>query len=78
VNEPIAVEARFKLDGTVQPLAFLWQERRYSIAALGRRWEEDQEQHFLVMTPNNKVFEISYHPNERRRPEDFGGGRRAV
>jgi hypothetical protein len=26
VNEPIAVEARFKLDGTVQPLAFLWQE----------------------------------------------------
>jgi hypothetical protein len=83
VNEPISVEARFRLDGTIQPLAFLWQEKRYPVAALGRQWEQDQEKHFLVMTPNNKVYEISYSPGEgawrlRRRPEDFGGARQSV
>lgn len=78
MKEPIAVEARFEADGTIRPKAFLWQGRRYRIASLGRQWEDEDERHFLVMTADNRVYELAFLLQQAawrliRRPQDFGG-----
>ncbi|NIS79931.1 MAG: hypothetical protein GTO14_06940 [Anaerolineales bacterium] len=83
MNEPIAVEARFEVDGTIRPMAFIWQGRRYRITSLGRQWEQDSERRFLVMTSSYRVYEVAYLRQEsawrlRRSPEDFGGVTKAV
>lgn len=83
MNEPIAVEARFEVDGSIHPQAFICQEQRYQIASLGRQWEQDGERRFLVMTADYRVYEVAYLRQEgtwrlRRRPEDFGGARKVV
>ncbi len=83
MNEVIAVEARFEPDGTIHPLTFLWQERRYRVTSLSRQWEHDGEHRFLVMTAEEHIFVLAYFPEERiwrlnRRPEDFRGPRKVV
>ncbi len=77
MNEPIIVEARIGADGSVRPIAFVWQDRRYPIASIGRQWEDEGERRMLVMTPGDRVFELAHLPQEgawrlRRTPEDFG------
>jgi len=83
VNEAIAVEVRFKADGAIRPLAFSWQGKRNQVASIGRQWEQDGERHFLVMTPDEQVYELAYLPKEEcwrlcRRPQDFQPPRRMV
>lgn len=83
MNEKIAVEAHFEVDGTIRPIAFLWQGKRLRIASLGRRWEKESERHFLVMTHDEQVYELVFLTTEcgwrlRRRPQDFRGSTQAV
>jgi len=83
VNEVIAVETRFKADGVIRPLAFSWRGKRYHVASIGRQWEQDGERHFLVMTPDEQVYELAYLLKEgcwrlRRRSQDFRPPRQAV
>jgi hypothetical protein len=83
VNEAIAVEVRLKADGAIRPLAFSWRGKRYRVASIGRQWEQDGERHFLVMTPDERVYELAYLQKEggwrlRRRPQDFRPPRPAV
>lgn len=78
---PIAVEARFNPDGSLQPLAFEYEGRRYQPLTYGRKWEQDDRRHFLVMTSGRKVFEICYLPSQAqwwlvRLPHDFSPDRR--
>jgi hypothetical protein len=73
----IIVEARFEADGKILPLAFIWREERYPVSDLGRQWETEGEQHFLVMTPNRNVYELAFVKAEsgwrlRRTPDHFG------
>ena len=80
---PIAVEARFNPDGSLQPLAFEYKGRRYQPLSHGRQWEQDGRKHFLVMTPGREVFEICYLPSQAqwrlvRLPRDFSPDRRIV
>ncbi len=75
---PIAVEAKFETDGSIRPLAFIWKDERVAIASLGRRWEQDGEVHFLVMSADEKVYELAFRQTDSvwllyRRPEDLGG-----
>ncbi len=75
---PIAVEAKFETDGSIRPLAFVWKDTRIRIASLGRRWEQDEEVHFLVMSADEKVYELAYRQKDSlwflcRRPENLGG-----
>ena len=60
MNEPIEVEARQEADGELRPTAFVWRGRRLAIRDLGRRWQEDGERRFLVMTDRNQVYELAY------------------
>lgn len=78
MDEPIEVEARFLADGGIQPRSFRWQGHRYPIAAVGRQWMHEDERRFLVMTPDERVFELAYLVEAaawrlRRAPESFGG-----
>jgi hypothetical protein len=60
MSESIPVEARFEPDGSLRPLAFEWQEKRYQVESQGRQWEENRIQHFLVMVSGDQVFELAY------------------
>jgi PncC family amidohydrolase len=57
-----AVDATFGPDGLIRPLAFLWNGRSQKVSDLGRQWERDGVHHFLVMTPDNRVWELSFMP----------------
>jgi hypothetical protein len=63
VNEPVTVEVRVSADGTPQPMAFVWEGRRYQVADHGRTWVEDGARCFLVMTPAQEIFELRLLPD---------------
>jgi hypothetical protein len=76
MTESIPVEARFKTDGSLRPIAFEWQDRRFEIESHGRQWEENGEHHFLVMVSGDQVFELVYLQEDnqwrlKRSPKDF-------
>ncbi len=80
---PVAVEVKFEADGSIRPLAFVWEGELISITSLGRQWEQDGEIHFLVMSLDERVYELAYRPSEGRwrlypRPQDLGGKRLLV
>jgi len=58
VNETVSVEVRVSADGTPQPLAFVWEGRRFQVADYGRTWVENDIRCFLVMTPAQDIFEL--------------------
>jgi hypothetical protein len=77
MDEAIEVEARFSPDGEIQPLAFRWQGHRYPVASVGRRWTEGTERRFLIMTADERVYELAFLPDVpgwrlRRTPSAFG------
>ena len=81
--EPISVEAHFDEDGTLRPLAFLWQGERLSVHSAGRQWDAGEHRHFLVEVAGLGVFELTYHQSEhrwhlRRTPSDFGPRKRSI
>jgi len=65
VNEPVPVEVRISADGTPQPVAFVWEGRRYKVADRGRTWVEGDVWYFLVMTPAEEIFELRLLPDAR-------------
>jgi hypothetical protein len=76
MTESIPVEARFEPDGSLRPIAFEWQGRRFEIESHGRQWEEHGVYHFLVMVSGDQVFELVYLQEENqwqleRSPKDF-------
>ncbi len=64
MTDPVVVEVRFDADGSVAPLAFVLRGRRHRVASLRRRGEVEGQQRFLVMTPEEKVFELTYAPEQ--------------
>jgi PncC family amidohydrolase len=64
--EPVQVEARFTQQGEVSPLSFTWNERKYLVTDVGRRWKASDGYHILVMTPGEQVFELIFQPTEQR------------
>lgn len=56
--ELIQVTAHFDLDGNISPTDFTWQGRHYQVESVGRRWQDEQGTHILVMIPGGRVFEL--------------------
>lgn len=56
----IEVVARFDARGDVIPQQLTWQDRSYAVESIGRRWDEPDGQHILVLTPNGQTFELVY------------------
>ena len=83
MSDVIHVEARFRENGEILPLVFVWEDHRFAVLALGRRWQKGPSHHFLVMTSGEKVFEIAYNQDEGnwrmgRSPAEFERSRQAV
>lgn len=64
--ESIEVTARFDLQGKIVPLSFVLQGRTYPVESTGRRWQDEEGHHILVMVPGDQVFELLYAPQEAR------------
>ncbi|RPI31302.1 MAG: hypothetical protein EHM70_11820 [Chloroflexota bacterium] len=56
--DPIDVTARFNTAGKATPLRFTWKGQEYQVNSTGRRWEDNEGEHILVMVPGGKVFEL--------------------
>jgi hypothetical protein len=77
VNEPILVEARAGRNGRLRPRSFLWRERRYTVASVGRQWTHSGETHILVMAEGSGTFELGFAADTGawrlvRSPEQLG------
>jgi len=56
------VEAKLSFDGSIRPLAFMWQGRSMRVMSWGRQWEKEGRRHFLVMTAGDRVWELRFVP----------------
>jgi hypothetical protein len=57
-DEVVTVEAHFLPDGTVQPIAFTWRGRRWSVTGVGRQWDDADGKHVLIEVPDGSRFEL--------------------
>ncbi len=62
----IEVTARFSADGQITPLQVVWDDATFPVNQVGRRWQSDAGQHFLVMLPVEKIVELIFVPEEYR------------
>ncbi len=64
IDRPVPVEARFRSDGHLEPVAFKWQEQIRRIVDRGREWEETSEGRnwrcYLVQTFDRQTFELRF------------------
>jgi hypothetical protein len=64
--EPIGITIRFNIDGQIEPLRLTWRGHDYPVTSTGRRWDDEQGKHILIMVPGDKVYEILFVPEEVR------------
>lgn len=65
MKELIEVTAKYLPDGQLQPMQFIWKQQLYQIESTGRRWQEEEGLHLLVMIPGGQVFELLYETQEK-------------
>jgi PncC family amidohydrolase len=62
----VEVEARFEPSQHPTPLALKWQGRWLSVASIGRTWSTGRGKrlvhHYMVSTPGERVFELTFEP----------------
>ena len=62
INEPVGVETQTRRDGTLRPLAFVWQGRRFPIESWGRESSQTQAgrsyRSYLVQTAGPESWEL--------------------
>jgi hypothetical protein len=62
INETVNVEVYARPEGTVRPLAFRWQERRFEIESWGREGTRTQDGRdlrcYLVQTAGPQTWEL--------------------
>jgi hypothetical protein len=77
--EPIEVTVHFDEQGTITPLHFTWKGGRYQVESTGRRWQDDNGQHILVMVASGQIYELTFKNGEDRwYLEQAGPNRMAV
>lgn len=62
--ESISVQADVRPTGKLYPQSFLWRDNTYQVESSGRRWEDEEGEHILVMTPEKQSFELLYKEEE--------------
>jgi hypothetical protein len=61
----VEVQARFDAHGQVTPLSLVWEGRKLGISG-GRRWQDTDGLHILVMGPDERVLELLFAPAEMK------------
>jgi hypothetical protein len=64
--QPIEATAVFTPEGKITPLKFRWHDRLYQVESTGRRWQEGDGCHILVMTGGGQMFELLFSALESR------------
>ena len=58
--EPVQVDFHVDVDGQATPKGFFWRGRMYPVDSIGRQWQDERGQHYLVMVAGGKVFELLF------------------
>ena len=58
--EPVEVTAHFDLQGQATPLSYVLHGRKYKVASSGRRWQDENGIHILIMAPDERVSELIF------------------
>ncbi len=78
----VSVDARFDLQGQLMPRAFQWRGQWLEVSATGRIWETSRAgvvvRHYLVSTPGEILFDVSYEPISARWYARLSGRRPLV
>jgi hypothetical protein len=56
--QKIEVGAHKEIGGQWEPDRFIWQGTNYKILEIGRRWQDEDGQHILVMVLGGQVYEL--------------------
>ncbi len=64
--DAIEVLTWFDQQGEIRPLKFIWEGIAYPIGSIGRRWEDADGWHVLVLDHTARVFELVFRPTEKR------------
>lgn len=62
--EAVEVLVHFDAQGRATPTRFAWRGVDYVVDSTGRRWEDQDGQHMLVMIPGGQTFELLFSPSE--------------
>jgi len=54
----VEVSVHKEFNGPWQPDRFIWQGDIYKILEIGRRWQDEDGEHILVMLLGGQVFEL--------------------
>jgi hypothetical protein len=57
-NDPVTVTASIDDTGHIIPNSLTWQERHYTLIAVGRQWEADDGRYVLVEAGDGTRFEL--------------------
>jgi len=68
----------FDENGRLTPLKFTWRGHTYTVASTGRRWDDDEGHHLLVMLPTGAVYELLLAPDHRWYLKRLGPRRSAA
>jgi hypothetical protein len=60
----IEVIARFAKDGKIYPQSISWQGIDFPVESTGRRWQDQEGLHILVMVPGERVLELIYQADQ--------------
>ena len=66
IMELIEVTANFTEEGVITPLHFTWKGSRFRVESTGRHWQDDHDQHMLVMVASGQIYELTFKVDERR------------
>jgi hypothetical protein len=57
-DEPVSVAASVNGEGQVTLQKMTWQDRSYTIVAIGRQWDEEDGRHVLAESAEGMRFEL--------------------
>ena len=58
------VECRSDYEYAQQPLALVWQGQRLEVLEVLRQWRSPSSKHFMILTKDQRVFNLAYHEAE--------------
>ena len=64
--QPVEVIFRFDAAGRPTPLQVVQEGRAWAVEAIGRRWQDGDDEHILVMLPGERAVELIYSRAELR------------
>lgn len=64
--EPVEVTVHFDAQGRITPLSFSWKGGNYRVESAGRRWQDEDGEHILVMVPGSRIYELVFKSGEGR------------